>query len=68
MNKLDFLSDKQKMILGVIAGVIIIACLSAPSAPGATPAVVQWAHWVKGVVGLLSLLFGLQVFSPKVKP
>lgn len=67
MSKLDFLSDKQKVILGWIATVLIIACFFAPSMPGAPEVVASWADWLKGLVGMLSLAFGLQVFSPKAK-
>jgi len=64
MDKLNFLSDKTKQILGLMASIMIIAAFMAPSMPGASAAVVQWSGWVSQVIGLVSLMLGLQVFNP----
>jgi hypothetical protein len=64
MDKLNFLSDKTKQILGLMASVMIIIAFVMPQMPDASEAVKQWSAWASQVIGLVSLMLGLQVFNP----
>ena len=67
MDKLNFLSDKTKQIMGLIASIVIILSFVAPQMPGVSDIVGQWSAWVAQLVGLLSVMLGLQVFNPSKK-
>ena len=64
MDKLNFLSDKTKQIMGLVASMIIILSFVAPQMPDAPVWVAPWGAWVSQVIGLVSLFLGLQVFNP----